>query len=179
VRIIAFDFACIELKLRSAKLNSVTSPLLRLPGEIRTKIWQYAIGYHQIDIGHRRLEQLCADEPARNVRPSNPATHFPRTFVRPSFALPRTCRQMYVETSPYIYTLNTFGFESVAVFDRWTKNRALGQRRLVASIDMPYDYMHLYRGGFGRTFRQKFENIKPSALTNTLQSSVGNPRMRR
>jgi hypothetical protein len=168
VRIIAFDFACIELKLRSAKLNSVTSPLLRLPGEIRTKIWQYAIGYHQIDIGHRRLEQLCADEPARNVRPSNPATHFPRT-----------CRQMYVETSPYIYTLNTFGFESVAVFDRWTKNRALGQRRLVASIDMPYDYMHLYRGGFGRTFRQKFENIKPSALTNTLQSSVGNPRMRR
>jgi hypothetical protein len=118
------------------------------------------MGYHQIDIGHQSFRHQYPNGPALNIRPLSPATYFPRTFVRPSFALSPTCRQLYVEASPYIYTLNTFGFDSLAVFDRWTKNRALGQRKLVASIDMPYDYMHLYRGGFRHSFRQKFENIK-------------------
>jgi hypothetical protein len=84
----------------------------------------------------------------------------PRTFVRPTFALPKVCRQMYVESSSFIYTLNNFGFDSQKTFDRWIKDLTLGQKCLVASVDMPYEYTHLYCKGFRRSFRQKFPNIK-------------------
>lgn len=90
----------------------------------------------------------------------NAATHFPRTFVTPTFALTHVCRQTYVEASAYVYTLNTFGFDGYASFDRWIKNRVPGQSELITSVNMPYDYTHLYRGGFRRSFRRKFPNIK-------------------
>ena len=66
---------------------------------------------------------------------------------------------MYVEASAFIYTLNTFGFDSYAAFDRWVKARPLGQKRFVASVDVPYDYMHMYRHGFRKSFCDKFPNI--------------------
>jgi hypothetical protein len=61
----------------------------------------------------------------------------PRIFVKPAFALPRVCRQMYVETAATVYTLNTFTFTDLQTLDRFIKDRALGQRRLVTSIDVP------------------------------------------
>jgi hypothetical protein len=67
---------------------------------------------------------------------------------------------MYIEISPYIYTLNTFGFDGYTTFDRWIRHRPLGQKRLIASINMPYDYTHLYHDGFRKSFREKFPNIK-------------------
>jgi hypothetical protein len=118
------------------------------------------MGYHQIDIGHRGHRRTWPTGSSLAIRPLYPATHFPRTFVRPTFALARVCRQLYFEAASFIYTLNTFGFDSYATFDRWIKNRAVGHTRLIASIDMPFDYMHLYRRGFRRSFRNKFCNIK-------------------
>ncbi|KAF1911610.1 hypothetical protein BDU57DRAFT_95101 [Ampelomyces quisqualis] len=143
-----------------AKRNSTNSPLLKLPGEIRNKIWMFAQGYHRIDIGKRSRKRSWPIGLTLAIYPMNAATHFPRTFVKPTFALSRVCRQIYVEASSYIYTLNTFGFDGFASFDRWAKDRALGQARLITSINMPYDYTHLYRRGFRTSFRRKFPNIK-------------------
>ena len=117
------------------------------------------MGYHQIDIGHRNHKRSWPIGPTLDVRPLHAATHFPRSFVRPTFALPQVCRQVYVEAAPFVYTLNTFGFDGFVAFDRWVKNRPLGQKRLVNSVNMPYDYMHLYRHGFRKSFCQKFPNI--------------------
>jgi hypothetical protein len=59
-----------------------------------------------------------------------------------------------------MYTLNNFSFDSFRTFDRWVKNRVIGQKRLVTSLDVPYEYMRLYRHGHRKLFRQKFPNIK-------------------
>jgi hypothetical protein len=84
----------------------------------------------------------------------------PRIFVKPAFALPRVCRQMYVETAATVYTLNTFTFTDLQTLDRFIKDRALGQRRLVTSIDVPFEYFRLYADDFRKLFRQTFPNVK-------------------
>lgn len=142
----------------SAKSNSFKSPLLQLPGEIRTKIWKYSLGYHKIDFSHRSQGQSV--QPTLDIRPLRTATYFPRPFVRPSFALPQVCRQIYVESSPFIYTLNTFSFNGSRSFDRWFKDRPLGQKRLVASVNVTADYAKIYLGGLRSAFSQKLPNIK-------------------
>jgi hypothetical protein len=59
-----------------------------------------------------------------------------------------------------MYSLNNFAFDSYRTFDCWIKNRVIGQKRLITSIDVPYDYMRLYRMGHRKVFHKKFENIK-------------------
>jgi hypothetical protein len=76
------------------------------------------------------------------------------------------CRQIYVEASPYVYTLNTFAFHSVGAFDRWIKNRCVGQKRQIASLNIPRTYARLYRSGFRKTFRAKFPNISRIGVDN-------------
>lgn len=74
--------------------------------------------------------------------------------------LQKVCRQTYFEVTPFIYTLNTFGFDKVSVFDRWTKSLAFGQLQLVTSIHVPCSYFRLYQKGARRTFTNKFPHIK-------------------
>lgn len=90
------------------------------------------------------------------------ATRYPVqwNYIRPTFLLHKICRQMYVETSPLIYTLNTFTFNNVDTMDRWIKDRAPGQLRLVTSVDVPMEYMRLYHLGFRKKFCAKFPGIK-------------------
>ncbi|KAF9699642.1 hypothetical protein EKO04_002656 [Ascochyta lentis] len=140
------------------------SPLLRLPGEIRNKIWRYALGEHEISIAELSHEKTTNE--IHDIRTLYPATKIPPGFVPPNFQLPRVCRQLYVESSPYVYTLNTFTFHSMSAFDRWIKNRCLGQRRLIASVDVPRTYTRLYRSGLRKSFRQKFPNIQRVGIDN-------------
>lgn len=90
----------------------------------------------------------------------------PIGFVRPTFQLPRVCRQVYLEASAYVYTENTFAFHDLASFDRWIKNRCIGQRRFVASLDIPRTYTRLYRSSLRKGFRLKFPNIKRIGIDN-------------
>ncbi|KAF3040226.1 hypothetical protein E8E11_007275 [Didymella keratinophila] len=150
--------------LQIAQRNSVGSPLLRLPGEIRDRIWRYALGDHQVDI-----QDFSQEEPVDSVYDLQ--TLYPDTlclpgFVRPTFQLPRVCRQVYVEASPYVYTLNTFAFHKLATFDRWVKKRCVGQRRLISSLNVPRTYARLYRSGFRKTFTAKFPNISRIGIDN-------------
>ncbi|KAL5121361.1 hypothetical protein ACEQ8H_000829 [Pleosporales sp. CAS-2024a] len=141
--------------------NSTQSPLLRLPGEIRTKIWQYALGHHRVSMHRVRDGRRYA--PIRlgvSVRPMHATTSLGCSFVCPNFSLARVCRQVYAEAAAFAYSLNTFAFDSYATLDLWAKKRVVGQRRLVASIDMPYNYTQLYRLGFRKPFHAKFDNIQ-------------------
>ncbi|KAJ4325868.1 hypothetical protein N0V94_000430 [Neodidymelliopsis sp. IMI 364377] len=151
--------------MQLAQRNSLESPLLRLPGEIRYKIWKHALGDHLIDI-----QYLSHEVPMDNIWDINTvypsSTLVPPGFVRPTFQLPEVCRQIYLEASPYIYTLNTFAFHSLLALDKWIKNRCLGQRRLIASLDVPRTYVRLYRSGLRKTFRSKFPNIERIGIDN-------------
>lgn len=59
-----------------------------------------------------------------------------------------------------IYTLNTFGFSDRHTLDGFIRDRALGQRRLITSIDVSFEYFRLYHMEFRKRFRVTFPNIK-------------------
>jgi hypothetical protein len=67
---------------------------------------------------------------------------------------------MYIETSAMVYTLNTFTFTDLHTLDRFIKNRASGQNKLVTSVDVPFDYFRLYSDDIRKKFRQTFPNLK-------------------
>jgi hypothetical protein len=126
------------------------------------------MGYHHIDIGNRSCNHSWPIVPRLDVRPLYPARHFPRIWVRPTFALGQVCRQTYVESSSYIYTLNTFKFDSCATFDTWFGKLPLGQQRLVTSVNVPYDYMRLYWHGFRKSFIKKLPNIQRIGIDDNI-----------
>ncbi|KAH7076994.1 hypothetical protein BKA63DRAFT_594656 [Paraphoma chrysanthemicola] len=138
-----------------AKRNSIESPLLRLPAEIRTKVSKYALGYHRVEIGHRNHRRSWPIGPTLQVYPLHPASRIPRIFVRPNFALPFVCRQAYAEASAFIYTHNTFSFDGRTSFDRWLKHR-------------PLDYWYPYWRGQRQAFWQKLPNIKRIGVDMTV-----------
>lgn len=118
------------------------------------------MGYHHIDIIHRSYGKYQSISSACEIRPLYIDSMSRQSFIRPTFQLQKVCRQLYVETASIVYTLNTFGFNNYQTFDRWTKQLSVGQKRLVASVDMPSEYMRLYRNGTRKLFREKFPNIK-------------------
>jgi hypothetical protein len=122
------------------------------------------LGGHQVDI-----QDLSPEEPIESIydiRTLYPDNMCSPSFVRLTFQLSKVCRQIYVEASPYVYTLNTFAFHSMATLDRWIKNRCIGQRRLISSLDVPRTYIRLYRSGFRKPFRSKFPNISRIGIDN-------------
>ncbi|KAF2442322.1 hypothetical protein P171DRAFT_65653 [Karstenula rhodostoma CBS 690.94] len=137
--------------------NSTQSLLLRLPPEIRNKIWKYAVGGLEIHI--KEIGTYCPPWLSYGTRPIG-AKESIFKCPRFTFHLHQVSRQAYFEVSPFIYTLNTFSFDGVMIMDRWIKIRALGQMQLVTSINIPFGYFSLYIQGFRRIFRKKFPNIK-------------------
>jgi hypothetical protein len=88
--------------------HNAQTPLHRLPGEIRNKIWEYALGGHRF---HGR----------------KPYKRTPDTHPKPKnyFALQQVCRQIYAETNHLPFKLNEFYFVSEASFDGLDRNRPL------------------------------------------------------
>jgi len=146
------------LTCHSAQRNSNESPLLRLPSEIRSKIWEYAVGYHCIRIFDKTYSSrgFSAVELTRRSFPLETGG----SFVWPNFALPKVCRQLYVEAAAMVYTLNNFSFFNKLAMDRFIKHRALGQRRLITSITVPSDYFRLYAAGHRKKLRRTFPDVK-------------------
>ncbi|KAF2797889.1 hypothetical protein K505DRAFT_234490 [Melanomma pulvis-pyrius CBS 109.77] len=145
--------------MKIALENSTASPLLRLPGEIRDTIWRYAVGGHQVDMcGHHRGFKYQYNRV--KIRPLGCEETTPSNFVRPTFQLLQVCRQIYIEASHIVYTMNTFGFNNGDVMDRWIKSIPLGHKRAVASIDVPSMYMSTYTMGTRKPLHRKFPNIK-------------------
>ncbi|KAL5398192.1 hypothetical protein PMIN06_002992 [Paraphaeosphaeria minitans] len=143
--------------MKLAERNSTQSPLLRLPPEIRNKIWKYTVGGLEINIGEvGTVFPMKLSYATRPIGANKNLINRPRV----EFHLHRVSRQTYFEVAPFIYTMNTFSFNFVSIVDRWVKCRALGQIQLVTSVNIPFRYFGLYVQGFRRTFRKKFPNIQ-------------------
>lgn len=125
-------------------------------------IWTYAVGNHHIHIQDAYYGKRLHMTSGYRALPLYSSALDPLLcgFVRPTFQLPQVCRQIYCESSPLMYTKNRFSFDSLRATDGWIKSRPLGQKRLVTSINVPFQYMNLYYGGFRKPFNEKFPNIK-------------------
>jgi hypothetical protein len=103
-------------------INQANSPFLRLPGEIRNRIYEYALGGNTINIGyqtyHSSYEKVvpvfkyhCTVFSER-VNPykdrQNARVNTSRSFT----LLNNICRQLYLETTALPYKLNTIAFDS-------------------------------------------------------------------
>ncbi|KAH7069301.1 hypothetical protein FB567DRAFT_614836 [Paraphoma chrysanthemicola] len=91
-----------EYLIPTAKDNSVNSPLLRLPPELRNKIWAYTLGDTRIHIRKQYPVQRTKSTRAYGLVHSRRAS-------RP-LSLLRVSRQVYSDTALLSYHLTTFIF---------------------------------------------------------------------
>lgn len=114
----------------SVRDNSINSPLLSLPGEIRQKIWDHAIGGMRIHF-----------EFGQRVKYSVYDTADKHDFeLEHQFSLPRVCRQIYSKVGANFYRLNVFYFEDYASLNRFRQHMKRAQlealRTITTSVDV-------------------------------------------
>jgi hypothetical protein len=97
--------------MHSAKSNKIESPLLKLPGEVRTLIWGFATDDIRI---------MPGDKTAQND-----------TWA---FQLPRVCRQVYAETAELAYAKARFTFMWMMDVSIWAKLRISAYHEAVTTV---------------------------------------------
>ena len=114
----------------SVRQNSL-SPLLRLPAEIRTLIWEHTLGGMRV---------LCSLYMGVYFRPENSKdpNHF-RFHADRQLALLRVCRQIYNETATVTFSANLFCFCGRSALEAVWKSMRPAQRDAVKSmvVDRP------------------------------------------
>lgn len=134
----AVPAAQIEIMTR----NASTSPLLRLPPEIRLRIYKYVFG-------GQRLWIDCHRHKYRNSY----ATHLGARFChfnitensnrRLDIRLLRVCRQIFTEAALLPYTLNEFVFQSQLARREFLKSIRPGKKQVVKKAIDTYDILPL------------------------------------
>jgi hypothetical protein len=88
--------------------NNTSSPLLRLPGEIRNLIWKFASSdgpdIEIIDSTSDNGQPVFCETPVQPQDSDAPSASFS------NFCLPRVCRQTYAETATLGFSAATFIF---------------------------------------------------------------------
>ncbi|KAF2831177.1 hypothetical protein CC86DRAFT_401726 [Ophiobolus disseminans] len=111
--------------------NQQSSPLLRLPAELRNSIYHYVLGDHKIQIrGKPPKFWLFAYHSSGRMWDAKPFTQVM------NLDLTLTCRQFRAELAPtFAFAHNTFIFLSVHCFVEYLKRLAPAQRESIAAIE--------------------------------------------
>jgi len=158
-RIITLGFN--NLRRRSTTANAETSPLLRLPAEIRNMIFKYAsIPDWSSWIGCYFNERHFISRSAISSR-----AH-PDEIQELAISLPRVCRQIYAETATLTYSENCFAFQSELAMHKWLNKRLVAQRESVRWMILPY------RVYAGRVFVGNHWTFKPERDSITIRARV-------
>ncbi|KAF2831490.1 hypothetical protein CC86DRAFT_402011 [Ophiobolus disseminans] len=110
--------------------NKQTSRLLRLPAELRNRIYELALNQGNIQL----FPGIQADS-----RPED----------KPELALLRTCRQILSEASPIFYSINTFEFEFTFHILRFALSLTEQNRQVIRSIRLQAPSIDSIVGGRG------------------------------
>ncbi|KAF1359339.1 hypothetical protein EJ07DRAFT_77821, partial [Lizonia empirigonia] len=94
--------------------NQRESPFLRLPGEVRNRIYNLALGNRQIMILHPRL--YSAIRYSRRCHGTDP---FEPNTVDKLLHLTETCRQIHAETDLLVFKANDFRIGSELNFNKF------------------------------------------------------------
>ena len=126
-------------------LNHSTSPFLRLPAEIRVRIYSLVLGGQQLWISHTSSKLRCGEPGKTSLGPSSQYFHRwgkfghytaePLSSANPfsstlHLGLLRVCRQMYTETALLPYALNTFTFKDDSVRKLFEQSVRPGKKRV-------------------------------------------------
>lgn len=108
--------------------SNLQAPLLHLPGELRTKIFKYALGGMHIVHGDFRGHSTWATVVHTT---SGVSVSWQQGF---RFTLPRVCRQVYSETATLVYSQNIFHFPSIRSFDYFFPPRKRAQIEAITTL---------------------------------------------
>ncbi|KAH6879073.1 hypothetical protein BKA58DRAFT_453287 [Alternaria rosae] len=112
---------------RTTQLNQENSPLLRLPAELRNRIYNFAL--------YRGTG--CFDPPPKVIKDTGRSGPWPTSNNDKSdLALLSTCRQVQSAASILYYALNTFRFKPSSSLDNFTSTLAPAKLNAVKSIDI-------------------------------------------
>ena len=125
--------------------NSSASPFLRLPPEIRVRIYSLVLGGQQLWISHSGCRIRFGTPGKSQLGPSSQYFHRWGTFghftaeplssINPfsstlHLGLLRVCRQIYIETALLPYALNTFTFKDDLVRKLFEQSARPGKKRV-------------------------------------------------
>lgn len=128
----------------SVARNSKTSPLLKLPIELRRRIWGYTIGHRTIHILRRKLHMvrlthnIChtgvSEQESSVISPdadmSRSSFGHADCYYHPHFDqlkldidILQVCRQIYVEANPILWETTTWAFNDVSALDLFLRGK--------------------------------------------------------
>ncbi|KAJ9144276.1 hypothetical protein NKR23_g6170 [Pleurostoma richardsiae] len=156
------------------ELNQRVSPLLRIPAELRLRVYDLVLGHRQIYIyyvpwQHKRRvkngqpyhETIRGGFRCKILYPTqNPWEEPDRWYLKPFLDVRMTllsgvCRQLYHETALLPHKLNPWSFQNTYVMERYimTEGRmTLAQRRTIHTL--------YCRENLSKAMEKKFGNLK-------------------
>ena len=126
--------------MNSAALNQRTSPLLKLPGELRNRIYGYVLGKAEHWLVENPDAHLHAEGCSRTVFRIHVIVDEPNHLVKPTFGstLMDVSRQIHEEAWTLLYARGTFKVRWVDSFYLWLVSLPGAARSAIASVDLGY-----------------------------------------
>ncbi|KAF2831269.1 hypothetical protein CC86DRAFT_401812 [Ophiobolus disseminans] len=123
--------------------NCLQSPLLRLPAELRNYVFKLVLGGMEILIKSKENRRYKNANPThyRAIRLMNYTRH--RISYGSPVKILRVSRQIYLQCSTLVYTLNTFDFANPIALKIWYLYRRKAQIDMVHTIKVNDDILFL------------------------------------
>ena len=121
--------------MSSSRQNQLQSPLLRLPAELRNRVYNYALSDWNIRIFYQEYSMKPVKRMFAICRPtySNTGSWIPTN--KASLGLPSVCRQLNMETKLLPFTLNNeFGLETTRCLEKFIERLGHERRSLIAKV---------------------------------------------
>jgi hypothetical protein len=136
------------------------SPLLRLPGEIRNKIWELAMGRYYVNFKEVVFSKTATSLYTKTIGcvQASPTDDTPQPHA---FHLPEVSRQVYFETSTLGYKLNNFIIDfDMAGNKEYMEALLPGQREAITALMPETHFFETYIHEFYRkSLVQMFPNL--------------------
>lgn len=114
--------------------NSRDSPLLRLPPELRNRIYELTLGGLRISVDEMYLRFHKRMPRKTSIQSDSSTSVLPRAYSHAICLFPSTCRQIYSETATLLFELNRFYVSTSAELGAFVGNISPTQRDAITEI---------------------------------------------